>query len=115
MTANGVVSKPVPTATIDEIRKVIAKERSRKKAKTLSYIVKISMLTVLSGALSFMGAFVFRDFFLALFRTSLENLGMSQILTNFFYLLLVLAIAVPALAFVMLAKANVEVDRQNQK
>jgi len=67
---------------------------------------------VLTGALSFMGAFVFRDFFLALFKTSLDNIGLRPIFTNFIYLVLVMLVAVPALAFVTWAKARAEMKQK---
>lgn len=75
----------------------------------LAYLIQISLYTVLVGALSFMGAFVFRDFFLSLFKTSLENAGMPRLMTDVIYLVLVLLIAVPALTLVSWAKARTEI------
>lgn len=88
----------------------IKMERSSMQRRThLAYLIQISLYTVLVGALSFMGAFVFRDFFLSLFKTSLENAGMPRLMTDVIYLVLVLLIAVPALTLVSWAKARTEI------
>jgi len=87
----------------------IKMERSSMQRRTqLIYMVKMSFFTMLVGALSFMGAFVFRDFFLALFKTTLQNAGMPRLLTDVIYLLLVMVVAVPALTLVSWAKAKEE-------
>ena len=83
------------------------RESSKRRTKLL-YLIQGSLFTVLVGALSFMGAFVFRDFFLALFKTSLKNAGMPRLVTDITYLFLVMIIAVPALTLVTWAKAKME-------
>jgi len=92
--------------------KLLKKRKLKYERSMLLYLTKMSLLTVLTGALSFMGAFVFRDFFLALFRTSLENMGMRPLFTNFIYLLLVMLVAVPALALVTWIKARAEIQQK---
>lgn len=100
-------------AELLRLRTELLKTRKAKYEQTeMLHMVKMSLLTVLAGALSFMGAFVFRDFFLALFKTSLENMGLRPIITNFIYLILVMLFAVPALAFVTWTKARAEMQQK---
>ena len=91
------------------IEKIKMDRSSMQRRMQLTYMIKISFFTVLVGALSFMWAFVFRDFFLSLFKTTLENAGMPRLLTNVVYLIMVMAIAVPALTLVSWAKAKEEI------
>ena len=91
------------------IEKIRMDRSSMQRRTQLTYLIKMSLFTVLVGALSFMGAFVFRDFFLSLFKTSLENAGMPRIATDIVYLVLVMAIAVPSLTLVSWAKAKEEI------
>ena len=100
-------------AELLRLRAELLKTRKAKYEQTeMLHMVKMSLLTVLAGALSFMGAFVFRDFFLALFKTSLDNMGLRPIITNFIYLILVMLVAVPALAFVTWTKARAEMQQK---